>query len=144
MSACGIESIISCYHLWIQQGGGDLTSLPGKSHVAIGFLRNTGTGPPRKAIGPLGSKCFSREVRSALCKILWLLKSGRTPIPTPTYFSGSAHDDYCNNRKYINRIYIKPLSKWIIPFELIQYVWNCLFCILRAIKWCISFTDYSF
>ena len=30
--------------------------------LEIGFLRNTGTKPPREAIGPNGSNCFSREV----------------------------------------------------------------------------------
>ena len=28
-----------------------------------------GTDPPREAIGPKGSNCFSREVRTALCEI---------------------------------------------------------------------------
>ena len=37
--------------------------LDGKSQVAICFLRNTGTKPPREAIGPCGSNRFSREVR---------------------------------------------------------------------------------
>ena len=33
----------------------------GKSQMAIGFLRDTGTDPPREDIGPQG---FSREVRT--------------------------------------------------------------------------------
>ena len=52
---------------------------PGKSQVAIDFLRNTGKEPPRKAIGPLGSNCFSRKVRSALCEICWWLKKCQDP-----------------------------------------------------------------
>ena len=36
--------------------------LPGKSQVAIGFLRIS-------VSDPLGSNCFSREVRTALCEI---------------------------------------------------------------------------
>ena len=41
-------------------------STPGKSQVVVGFLRNTDTNPHREAIG---SNCFSREVRMALCEI---------------------------------------------------------------------------
>ena len=48
-------------------GIGGLDPTPGKSQVVICILRNTGTEPPREAIGPLGSNCFSREVRTALC-----------------------------------------------------------------------------
>ena len=56
-------------------------SRPGKSQVAIGFLRNTGTDPPHEAI------FFSREVCMAL-----LTKKKRTPPPPPlTEFSGSVH-----------------------------------------------------
>ena len=41
----------------IQIGGGQgiQTSPPGKSQVAIGFLRNSGTNPLREAIGSIGS-----------------------------------------------------------------------------------------
>ena len=42
-------------------GGGGVdrgSGPPGKSQVAIGFLRNTGTDPPREAIRPKGSNCF--------------------------------------------------------------------------------------
>ena len=35
----------------------------------IGLFNNTGTDPTREAIGPFGSNCFMREVRTALCKI---------------------------------------------------------------------------
>ena len=35
----------------------------------ICFPRKTGKDPPREAIGPLRSNCFSREVRTALCEI---------------------------------------------------------------------------
>ena len=42
---------------------------PGKSEVAIGFLRNSGMDHPREAIGPQGSNCFSSEVHTALCEI---------------------------------------------------------------------------
>ena len=42
---------------------------PGKSQVAICFLRNSGTDPPWEAIGPLGSNCSSREVRTTLCEL---------------------------------------------------------------------------
>ena len=45
--------------------GGVWTPPPGKSQVAIGSLRNTGTDPSREAIGPKGANCFSREVRTA-------------------------------------------------------------------------------
>ena len=41
----------------------------GKSQVTVGFLRNSGTDPPREAIGPLGSNCSSKEVRTTHCKI---------------------------------------------------------------------------
>ena len=39
---------------------------PENFQVAINFLSNTGADPTRKAIGPLRSDCFSREVRTAL------------------------------------------------------------------------------
>ena len=42
---------------------------PGKSQVAKGFLRNTGTGHLQKSNGPLGFKWFSRDVPSDLCVI---------------------------------------------------------------------------
>ena len=42
---------------------------PEKSQVAIGSNRNNGTDLLREAIGPLGSNCFSREVRTTLCAI---------------------------------------------------------------------------
>ena len=49
-------------------GAGGLTpGLPLVITMAIGFLRNTGTDPPREAIGPLGSNCFSRVVRELRC-----------------------------------------------------------------------------
>ena len=44
-------------------GGGELDPFE-KSQVAIYFRTNTGSDLPREAIGPLGSNCFSREVRS--------------------------------------------------------------------------------
>ena len=49
--------------------GGGLDPTPGKSQMFIGFLRNTGTDPPRQAIGHQGSNCFSREDRKTLCEI---------------------------------------------------------------------------
>ena len=41
---------------WIHRGGGTggLDPSPGKSQVAIGFRRKSGTDPPRGAIGPEG------------------------------------------------------------------------------------------
>ena len=42
---------------------------PGKSQVVICFLRNISTDAPREAIGPLGSNCFTRGARTALCEI---------------------------------------------------------------------------
>ena len=41
---------------------------PGKSQVATGF-RNSGMEPPREAIEPLGSNCFSKIVCTPLCEI---------------------------------------------------------------------------
>ena len=46
------------------------------------LIRNTGTDPHREAIGPLGSNCFSRDVRTELCKIR-LTKTHCQDIPTP-------------------------------------------------------------
>ena len=54
---------------------------PEKSQVAIGLFRNSCTDHPRQAIGPLGSSCFSRDVRTALCKYVDDLKT----------LSGSTH-----------------------------------------------------
>ena len=42
---------------------------PLKITSAYRFLTNIGTDPPREAFGPVGSDCFSRKVRMALCKI---------------------------------------------------------------------------
>ena len=47
--------------------GGLETPLPLENHVAIGFLKNTGTDPPQEAIGPLRSNCIMREGSMALC-----------------------------------------------------------------------------
>ena len=46
--------------------GGTECPDPGKSQMAIGFLRITGMGSPGEAIGSLWSNCFSREVGKAL------------------------------------------------------------------------------
>ena len=89
---------------------GGVTGLdpPGKSQVAIGFLRNTDTDPRREATGPLiyrsplrsnwtqtdpgrdsrrrpvsvplGSNCFSREVHTALCEMLMTKKTLSGPL----------------------------------------------------------------
>ena len=57
-------------HASIQKGEGYNGSRhPGKSQVAIGFLRNTGTDPHQEAIGHFRSNFFSREVCTALCEI---------------------------------------------------------------------------
>ena len=40
---------------WVGPEVGTGPPAPGKSHVAIGFLRNPGVDPLREAIGPLGS-----------------------------------------------------------------------------------------
>ena len=37
---------------------------PGKSEVAIGFLRNTGTDPSREALGPIASR--GRSIRPSV------------------------------------------------------------------------------
>ena len=49
--------------------GGPDRHPPGNSQVAVGVLRNSGTNHPLEAIGPFGSNCFSREVRTAPCEI---------------------------------------------------------------------------
>ena len=51
--------------------GSGLTPLR-KSQVAIGFPRQSGTDPPREAIGPKGSNCFSRGVSAALCNCMYV------------------------------------------------------------------------
>ena len=38
----------------LNQSGGRVSGPPGKSQVAISFLKSTGTDPPREAIGPKG------------------------------------------------------------------------------------------
>ena len=47
---------------WVDRGSGP----PGKSEVAIGCLRNTGTGHLWETNGPLASKWFSRDFRTDL------------------------------------------------------------------------------
>ena len=42
-------------------GGDKGSGPPGKSQVAIGFHRNTGTDPPREAIGPNASRGRSKR-----------------------------------------------------------------------------------
>ena len=57
---------------WADPEGGGGTGgpdPPGKSQVAIGFLRNTSMDPPREAIGPKGSNCLLTEVLMALCEV---------------------------------------------------------------------------
>ena len=70
-------------HGCIQRAWGTVSPYTnGKSQVAIGFLRNAGTDPTREAIGPKGSNCYSREVRTTLCEINSGLKQVvRTPSP---------------------------------------------------------------
>ena len=76
---------------------------PGKSKVAIGFLRNSGTNPLEKQLDTsrlLGSNCFSREARTTPCEF-HTDDQKRTTKKTPQYnrqgplteFSGSAHVD---------------------------------------------------
>ena len=48
-----LYSCLSMFFLWGGSGGGQgFPDPPGKSQVAIGFLKSTGTDPPREAIGP--------------------------------------------------------------------------------------------
>ena len=54
---------------WMDPEGGRGSGPPFENQVAMCLLRNNGTDPPREAIGPLGSNCYLREVRKALCKI---------------------------------------------------------------------------
>ena len=65
------DTLISMYTRLLYMGGSRAETWgldrPGKSRVAIGFLRNSGTNPSREAIRPDGSNFFSREVRAALC-----------------------------------------------------------------------------
>ena len=78
--------------------GGDKVSTPppppppGKIRVAKGFLRNTGTGTnlTQKAIGPLGSNCFSREAYTAVYNCTLMTKKTTSP-PSTDGISGSAH-----------------------------------------------------
>ena len=56
-------------HAGIQRGEQGLRVQPGKSQVAICFLRYTGTERNQEAVGPLGFNCFLRVVLTALCKI---------------------------------------------------------------------------
>ena len=42
--------------------------LPGKSQVAISFLKNSGTDPPREAIKPR-SNCLLRKVHARIQKV---------------------------------------------------------------------------
>ena len=55
----------------------------GKSQVAKGFLRKSGTDTPREAIGPLvwtpRSNCFSKEVSTAPVKYVHDLKICQDP-----------------------------------------------------------------
>ena len=69
---CGILSVSSSllnllFHGQIQRGwAGDTDpSLPRKSQVAIGFIRNNSSDPSRSN----WTNCFSREIRMALCEI---------------------------------------------------------------------------
>ena len=55
--------------------GQGVRSSPGKSGVAIDFLRNTDTDAPREAIRPLGSNGLSREVRTPSVKYIDALKT---------------------------------------------------------------------
>ena len=52
------------------EGGAWGPELPEKSHVAMGFLKNSDTDTyPREAIGPIRYNCLSRELRTAHCEI---------------------------------------------------------------------------
>ena len=73
---------------------------PLENHVAICFLKNTGTDPPREAIGHLWSNCFSMEVSMALCEIHEWLKSFQDP--SDGFFSGSVHNPvFCDLVLYV-------------------------------------------
>ena len=50
-------------HGQIQWGGGQGDNHPGKSQVAVGSLRHSGTDHPREAMG--------LKVCTALCELLW-------------------------------------------------------------------------
>ena len=56
---CAVKNPDALYHTWFSAsefqkgvGQGVRAPPPGKSQVAIGFLRNSGTDPTREAIGP--------------------------------------------------------------------------------------------
>ena len=59
---------VSMFKTWAYAERGTLGPYPspGQSQVAIGFLIHSDMDTPREAIGPFGSKCFSREVSTAL------------------------------------------------------------------------------
>ena len=59
--------LLSKYDMDRSRGGGVQGS--GKSQVAIGFHGKSGTNPPREAILPFRSNCFSRELCTALSEI---------------------------------------------------------------------------
>ena len=88
---------------WVnQEGGGDRGSRPPrKSQVAIGFLRNSGMdyGPPREAVGALGSNCFWKEVCTYVPPCVnYVDKKKKSGSSCLTEFSGSAHGE--NRRDY--------------------------------------------
>ena len=58
--------IVKRAHERINRGRGQGSEPHWKTHMAIGFLRNSGTDTPNEAIG---SNCFLREVCIALCQI---------------------------------------------------------------------------
>ena len=92
---------------------------PGKSHVTIGFLINSGTDTHRKAIRPLGSNCFSGEVHTALCEIhSWQKKTLSGPPPPPPHTHTHTHS-------HVRRFWIRACIHVCIPYgKTISNIWH--------------------
>ena len=60
---------------------------PGKSQVATGFCRNTGTDPPRETQGPIASRG-----RSEQSSVKYVDDSKKLSGPLLIEFSGSGHE----------------------------------------------------
>ena len=69
-----LEWLMACVDPEGGRGGQGFWTPHGKSQVAIGFLRTSGTDPPPSRSNSFGFNCFPREVHRALYEIRWLLK----------------------------------------------------------------------
>ena len=98
----------------------------GISQAVICFLRDADTDLPREATGPLGSNCFSLEVRTALMGNMLITKNKSFQTLPLAKFSGSGHvlRPCRSGSKHIPDISFS--HKWLVHIVVLYIIYSSL------------------